>query len=107
MNNETKFAQRVNNLLDELKISQKQLAKLSGISESSISRYLAGEMKPRIDIVVNIAKALKVPTTYLTGEIKLNVTNSPFEDTYQIVARNKKQLNDNEKTQIIKLLLGD
>ncbi|MDC7301425.1 helix-turn-helix domain-containing protein, partial [Agathobacter ruminis] len=46
--------------MNERNINQKQLSQLSGINESSISRYLHSGQKPRMDVVVNIAKALQV-----------------------------------------------
>lgn len=60
---------KVLDLMNERNINQKQLSKLSGIHESSISRYLHSGQKPRIDVVVNIAKALQVDTGYLLDDI--------------------------------------
>ena len=60
--------EKVLNLMNERNINQKQLSQLSGINESSISRYLHSGQKPRMDVVVNIAKALQVETEYLLDE---------------------------------------
>ena len=58
------WAKKVSELMKQKGINQKQLSKLSGITESSISRYLEGNKIPRMDIVVNIANALEVETNY-------------------------------------------
>ena len=50
------FKERVKSLMERDNISQKELAKLSGISEASVSRYLSGDLRPRMDILTNIAK---------------------------------------------------
>lgn len=102
------FVQRTNNLLKERGITQSQLAKMSNITEASLSRYLAGILKPRIDIVRNIALALDVNVSYLVGDSsESNLSTSPFQETYRVVARNKSCLSDSEKTELIKLLFGD
>ena len=54
------FKEKVKELMNQQNITQKELAELSGITEASVSRYLSGERTPRIDIVINFAKALKV-----------------------------------------------
>lgn len=51
---------RVLDLMNERNINQKQLSHLSGINEISISRYLHSGQQPRMDVVVNIAKALQL-----------------------------------------------
>ena len=56
------WREKVSQLMNERNINQKQLSQLSGITESSISRYLHSSQRPRMDIVVNIAKALHVET---------------------------------------------
>ena len=101
------FIKRVNELMKKNKWSQKQLANESGISESSISRYIAGDMTPRMDIVMNIAKAFGVTTSYLLGEEHINLAKNSFNETISIVARNKSKLTDDQKAQIIKTLFGN
>ena len=59
------FKEKVKELMNQQNITQKELAELSGITEASVSRYLSGERTPRIDIVINFAKALKVDSSYL------------------------------------------
>lgn len=103
----TNFIERVQKLMERDNISQKQLSKLSHISEPSISRYLSGKIEPRMDIVVNIAKVFGVPSSYLLGETDSLKSEDVFEETYRIVARNKSKLDDKQKTAIIKMLFGE
>ena len=100
------FTKRVKSILEEKKITQKQLSQLSGIAEASICRYLRGDCEPRLDIVANIAKALDVSEAYLIGE-----TNEKKADNYKleirdIVARNRNIMTDQDKMDIINMLYG-
>lgn len=53
------FSKRVKYKMDLLNMSQRELAKRSGVAEGSLSRYLGCLRTPRADTVVNISKALK------------------------------------------------
>lgn len=64
----TEFGSILKNLLEERGISQKWLADAASTKEATISRYVTGVNKSsRLDILVNIAKALNVSTDYLLG----------------------------------------
>lgn len=101
------FIERVQKLMERDDMSQKQLSKLSHISEPSISRYLSGKIEPRMDIVVNIAKVFGVSSSYLLGEMDSLEIEDAFEETYRIVARNKSKLDDSQKAAITKMLFGE
>lgn len=62
------FVKRLQSLLEEKDIKQKELAQKVGVSEVTISRYLNGDRTPRMDVVVKISKELGVTTDYLLGE---------------------------------------
>ena len=96
--------QKVLKLMQERKINQKQLAQLSGINESSLSRYLHSGQKPRMDVIVNIAKALKVETEYLLDEGE--TTESAYKTISTAIARKGGELTPEEKNQLIALLIG-
>lgn len=51
--------ERIKALLNEKKMTQRQLAELSGITESAISHYIKGDRIPSGVASVNIAYALK------------------------------------------------
>jgi len=52
------FGRNLKALLTDARMSQKELSKLTGISESTISRYIAGEMMPTLKSIANIMEAL-------------------------------------------------
>lgn len=67
---------RIGNILSDLlrqrNLSQKDLAIRANTTEATISRYISGDRVPRVELVIEIAKALNVTTDYLLG-----VSNSP------------------------------
>ena len=85
-------------------IGQKDLAKLSGVTESSVSRYLHSDKRPRLDIIVNLAKALNLKTEYLLEEDDSAV--SSYTNIATAVARYGNDLTSDEKNRLIALILG-
>ena len=98
------WKEKVLDLMEKNNITQKELAKNSGISESSISRYLSNNQRPRLDIVVNIAKALNVETTYLLDDKDKTVT--AYKAISTAIARYGNELTPEEKNRLISLILG-
>ena len=98
--------EKVVELMQQKGINQKQLSKISGISESSLSRYIRGEVMPRMDIIVNVAKALQVETDYFLDEEEKGQT--AYNAIATAIARKGNELSADEKNQLIALLLrGD
>ena len=104
------WQEKVKTLMLDRGINQKQLSQLSGITESSISRYLRSERRPRLDIVVNFAKAFGVSTEYLLDEGEDSETSayetSAYETISTAIARKGGELTAEEKNELIALLLG-
>lgn len=100
------WKEKVLQLMTERGISQKQLASLSGITESSISRYLRSEQRPRVDVVINIAKALHVDPQFLLSDEEQS-DESAYSTIATAIARKGKELSLEEKTELIKLILGE
>ena len=98
------WKEKVTELMKQRNITQKQLAQLSGITESSISRYLHSEQRPRMDIVVNVAKALHVETEYLLDDSERG--ESAYSSIATAIARKGNELTAEEKNQLIALILG-
>lgn len=61
------FVKRFNKILNEKNITQTELSKLTGITQSSISDWARGKYLPRQDKVYILSKALKVSPSYLLG----------------------------------------
>ena len=100
------FTKRVKSILDEKKITQKQLSQLSNIAEASICRYLRGDSEPRLDIITKIAKALDVSESYLIGETDEKKNDNYKLEIRDIVARNRNIMTDKDKMDIINMLYG-
>jgi transcriptional regulator with XRE-family HTH domain len=101
------FREKVKELMNQENITQKELSELSGITESSISRYLNGERTPRIDIIINFAKALKVNPNYLIcNDDDLSKKETAYIQCHTMLARNKNNLSKTERDKLILLLVS-
>ena len=76
--------ERIKALLNEKKMTQRQLAELSGVTESAISHYIKGDRIPSGVASVNIAYA--------------------FSSVKRILEQNKNKMTNEEKTELIELL---
>lgn len=52
------FGNNLASILEEEKISQKELSKLTGLSESTISKYINKLQMPTVRAIINISYAL-------------------------------------------------
>ena len=99
------WKEKVSELMTTKKITQKDLSRLSGITETSISRYLNGSQRPRIDVLLNFAKALDVNVEYLLEEER-STQESSFTTIATAIARNGSNLTLEEQNKLIALILG-
>lgn len=100
------WREKVQELMKRRGLNQKELSQLSGIAQSSLSRYLHSDQRPRLDIVVNIAKALNVETTYLLDDE--DKEESAYNSISTAIARYGNRLSADEKNKLIALILrGD
>lgn len=98
------FGERVLLLLEEIGYTQREFATMIGVSEAALSRYLRDEREPKMEVIANIATALNTTTDYLlTGKDD----KQSFEETYRLVARGTSTMTDDEKTELIKVLLNN
>lgn len=67
-----KFGDNLSVILKMKGIRQTDLAESTGIADATISRYVKGQMEPRIDNLIAIAEALGVTVDYLIGNDKSN-----------------------------------
>ena len=74
------FRFRLKNLMMERNVSQSQLAKVAGISESTFSRFMSGQIQDlSAESVIRIARELDVSTDFLLG-----IINVPDKQNYNI-----------------------
>lgn len=65
---ENSIGRKIDRILKERAISQRQLAKAAGISNATVSRCIWGEKNPQLDTLRKIAKALNITVKDLVGE---------------------------------------
>lgn len=84
------FSERVTALMNELKLSQKELAARVGVTESAMSYYVKGVRTPRSDVLTRMAKALNTTTDYLLG------TTNTSSDELHYIQRNLGKLDSEQ-----------
>ncbi|MCI8487525.1 helix-turn-helix domain-containing protein [Pumilibacter intestinalis] len=62
-----KFSQRLKILRNEQGITQTQLAKETGLSQSGIALWESGKRVPNADVIIVLANFFNVSTDYLLG----------------------------------------
>ncbi len=96
------FGKRVLVLLEEEGLSQRVFAKMVGVSEGALSKYLKDEREPKMEVIANMATALNTTTDYLlTGQ----KDKKSFSETYRLVARGVSTMTEDEKIELIKVLM--
>lgn len=89
---------RLFEILEERKITAKQVSDATGISTGSLTYWRKGERKPKYDAIVSISKFLNVPVEYLTGSEK-------DEDALDVkIQAEVKQLSDQQKSEVLKYI---
>ncbi len=96
------FNERLSNLLNESGISQRELAKEINIDEAALSKYVSGVRKPRMDILVNIARVLAVSVEYLASG---SDRNEDFNAVKNLVCRNISTMSDSQKLELVEIIL--
>ena len=99
-----KIGDRIENLMVQEKLNQKELANMAGVTESALSRYINNERQPKAEILANIATALNTTSDYLING-KTDATD--LADLYHLVARGAKDMSKDEKMELMRLLLND
>ena len=95
---------RISELLDKRGMKQKELADLIGVTEATISRYIANERMPKSQILSNMATALKTTSDYLLG-----IENEEFDSAkiIRLIARNSSKMTEKEKKNLISALFEE
>ena len=99
------IAERMAEIISDRKMTQKDLASLSGVTESAISHYLKGDRIPRGATLIKIAKALNTTTDYLLSQDEKSSSQKDFDDARVILARNASKMTKEQKMELIKLLM--
>lgn len=96
---------KIEMLLKEKNMTQKELAQATSLTEASISRYISGERKPKLVTSQAIANALGVQLNdVLAPEDSIE---SKMDESIKIIARNADQLTIKQKETLIKALIKE
>ncbi|MCR5299659.1 MAG: helix-turn-helix domain-containing protein [Erysipelotrichaceae bacterium] len=100
-----KAGETIKGVLKKAGISQADLCDMTGIKPAAMSKYLSGEKYPRTEILMKIADALNVSLYTLLGK---DEEKSVYEICRSaLLARSGKKLTEEERKDLIKLILGD
>ena len=99
---ERSITNRIIELLSEHDMTQKELAKAAGLTESAVSHYVKGDRVPRGANLIKIARALGTTTDYL-----LNQDENKSMESDMKVARNASKMTKEEKMELMGILLGN
>lgn len=98
------LGERITRMLENRKMTQRQLAARVGITEGQLSRYISGDREPKPNTLANIATALQTTSDYLLGieEGDFNVNQ-----VRRLIARNASKLTDEERKNLMNALFGE
>ena len=94
------FGRRLATLLERSRMTQRDLAAATGLTEAAVSRYVTGAREPRAITVAKIAKALDVSPQELLG----TVTNDEVDGAVRLIARNASSLTVEQRAELIAAL---
>ena len=114
------IGKRILGLLEQKDLTQRELAKLLGVTEVSVSRYISGKHAPTADILSKMAEVLNTTTDYLLGrtindyaqqlakmqDIRKRQTTSPSPSPAESFIENYEKLSDDDKEKVIKELFN-
>lgn len=101
---EVALGKRIQEALSMRNMTQKDLAVRTGLTEAAVSRYINGTREPRAITLSRIATELNVSLNFFFG---YEYSSDPFNETCQLVARNSSAMSQDEKTQLVKIILAE
>jgi transcriptional regulator with XRE-family HTH domain len=94
------IAERIRLTRQQRKMSQTELAELSGINLKSLSRYELGTSVPPANALKDIADALQVSTDALLSDYQVSVKDKELLKKFQVI----QDMEDDTKSMIVKFL---
>lgn len=91
------FIKRLTELMDEIDISEIDLAKKADTTNVTISRYLSGKRKPRIEIASKIANVFSVSTDYLLGRSDIRNPEEQIDKEFIDFYSDYKEMDEEDK----------
>lgn len=99
----TELGARIQTMLNERGISQKEFSAMTGLTEAAISRYCTGAREPKSLALGTMANALGVSVNELLGTPCEDPTT--LNDAIRLVARSANEIPAEKKKELIKMLL--
>lgn len=96
---------KIKEIMKKQNISQKDLSIRLNTTEATVSRYINNQREPKAETLANIATALNTTVDYLLGKSTTDEIDCEFGKLKVFVARNATNLTQNEKLEIINILL--
>lgn len=97
---------KMKELMQTQNISQKELAIRLNVQEATISRYINNNREPNAENLLNIATALNTTIDYLLGKSNSSDISFGYGNLKLFVARNATNLTQEEKFDIISILIN-
>lgn len=100
-----KFSTRLENLLDERNLTQRQLATELHIAPSTLNGYLRRGREPDFDTLISLAEYFEVSTDYLLGATNIRRPSLPpdcFDDKEMELLETYRSLDPQEQNYLIK-----
>ena len=94
------IAERIRLTRQQRKMSQTELAEMSGINLKSLSRYELGTSVPPANALKDIADALQVSTDALLSDDQVSVKDKELLKKFQVI----QVMEDDTKSMIVKFL---
>ncbi len=94
------FGERVTELMQINRMTQKALAKAVDVSAVTMCRYINGSRTPDCNTVYRIARALNATSDYLLGMDK----GREYETTKNWIRNNAKKMTAEQKAELARLL---
>ena len=100
------FNHRLEHLLIERHMTQKELAHKAQVTESAMSHYIKGDRIPRSSVLARIADSLGTTSDYLMEGTPQNYLDE-IGYAKRLIARNVYQMTNTEKEEILSILFED
>lgn len=106
---EKTISQKIEERLQELNISQKDLASKVNVTEATISRHISGDRNPRGEILFRIAKVLGLSTDYLLGNSSVEQSSDlncleKYKELSEVFAKKGLSLKDMDPNEFWRIL---
>lgn len=100
------FSQRLEQMLKQHGMTQKELAEKAKVTEAAMSHYINGTRTPRSSVLARIAIILGTTSDYLMEGIPQHHADE-ISYAKRLIARNADRMTIAEKREILSILLGN